>query len=55
MIELTSENPGINRIRLARILGVNVKTVGRNIAGLFDKVEYRGSPKTGGYYVVDSN
>lgn len=55
MIELISANPGINRIRLARILGVNVKTVGRNIAGLSGKVEYRGSPKTGGYYVVGSN
>ena len=55
MIELISANPGINRIRLARILGVNVKTVGRNITGLAGKVEYRGSPKTGGYYVVDSN
>ena len=55
MIELISANPGINRIGLARILGVNVKTVGRHIAGLAGKVEYRGSPKTGGYYVVEGN
>ena len=55
MVELISSNPGINRVGLARVMGVNVKTVGRHIAGLGDKVQYRGSPKTGGYYVVEGN
>ena len=55
IIELVSANPGIKRVGLARALGVNVKTIGRHVAGLGNKVQYRGSPKKGGYYVVEEN
>ena len=46
-----SGHPGLNRVQLAEMLSVNVKSVGRALADLGDRVEHRGSKKSGGYFV----
>ena len=46
-----SGHPGLNRVQLAEMLSVNVKSVGRALEDLGDKVEHRGSKKSGGYFV----
>jgi len=46
------ENPGVNRKRLAVLFGVSEKTVGRLVNRLRGRIEFRGAPKTGGYYAV---
>ena len=46
-----SGHPGLNRVRLAEMLAVDVKSIGRALADLGDRVEHRGSRKSGGYFV----
>ena len=50
-------SPGIKRAKLIRIVSKSKATVERSLSSLKEhkKIEYRGSNKTGGYYVVDSN
>jgi len=43
------QQPGIKRTKMAELLGVDVRTIGRALASL-DDVEHRGSKKTGGYF-----
>ena len=50
LVALVKNHPGINRKNLARELGVADKTVDRAISSLKEKIERRGSKKTGGYY-----
>ncbi len=50
LVALVKTHPGINRKNLARELGVADKTVDRAISSLKEKIERRGSKKTGGYY-----
>ena len=49
---LVKEHPGLNRISIAEMIGVDVRTVGRQVSALRGRIEFRGAPKTGGYYVV---
>ena len=49
---LVKEHPGLNRVSLAEMIGVDVRTVGRQVSALRGRIEFRGAPKTGGYYVV---
>lgn len=46
-------NPGINRVKLIKDFGLSRSTVSRSLVRLVDRgiVEFRGAPKTGGYYV----
>ena len=46
-------NPGIRRKRIAELTGKSIPTIDRHLALLvkFDRIEHRGSDKTGGYYV----
>ena len=50
-------SPGIKRAKLIRIVGKSKATVERCLSSLKEqgKIEYRGSNKTGGYYVVEDN
>ena len=50
-------SPGIKRAKLIRIVGKSKATVERCLSSLKEqgKIEYRGSNKTGGYYVVEGN
>lgn len=53
--ETIKSNPGIGLVRLAGLTGKGRSTVARAIAALVKdgRVEYRGSKKTGGYYLVE--
>ncbi|MDO5320404.1 MAG: Fic family protein [bacterium] len=51
VFNVISGRPGLNRVRLAEMLSVDVKSIGRALADLGDKVEHRGSKKSGGYFV----
>ena len=48
------ENPGINAPSLAPLVGKSLPTVKRAISKLkaLKKIEFRGTPKTGGYYSI---
>lgn len=52
VLRLITDNPGINRERLASRVGRSVETVKRAIAELVaaGRIEHRGSRKTGGYF-----
>lgn len=54
VLMLIKKNPGINRTKLAKLLAVDVKTIGRALQSLSGKVEHRGSKKSGGYYAVET-
>lgn len=49
-----SEHPGCGRKDLAEALGLSPRTLDRRLAALVTggEIEFRGAPKTGGYYVV---
>ena len=49
VLDLVRKNPGISRTKMAAILSVTVKTIGRALSAL-PQVEHRGSKRTGGYY-----
>lgn len=53
VFRLISDHPGIDRREMAKILNVDVKTIGRQVSLLRGKVEFRGAPKTGGYFVKE--
>ena len=52
VLELVRKNPGISRTKMAAILAVTVKTIGRALAAL-PQVEHRGSKRTGWYYAKE--
>lgn len=54
LLKIISENPGINAKGLYPLFDVTSRTVERWLKHLRDekKVEYKGAPKTGGYYIV---
>lgn len=54
VFEAVVANPGINRVAIAKRLDVNVRTVGRLVSLLKGRIEFRGAPKTGGYYCIES-
>ena len=53
ILEAITENPGIKRDRLRAITGISLRTIDRIVKRLTDdeKIEYRGSKRTGGWYV----
>ena len=57
ILRLVTDNPGINRERLASRVGRSVETVKRAIAALVatGRIEHRGSKKTGGYFPLERN
>ncbi len=57
ILRLVTDNPGINRERLASRVGRSVETVKRAIAALVatGRIEHRGSKKTGGYFPLEQN
>ena len=52
VLELVRKNPGISSTKMAAILAVTVKTIGRALAAL-PQVEHRGSKRTGWYYAKE--
>lgn len=57
VLRLVLATPGLNREQLAVRLGRSVATVKRTLAalGAVNKVEHRGSKKTGGYYIASGD
>ena len=53
ILEAITENPGIKRDRLRAITGISLRTIDRIVRRLTDdeRIEYRGSKRTGGWYV----
>ena len=45
IVELVRMNPGITRELMAKLLEVNAKTIGRELAKMKDRVVYRGVGK----------
>lgn len=54
VLDLVRKNPGISRTKMAALLSVNVKTIGRALSAL-SQIEHRGSKRTGGYFVKESS
>ena len=53
LLEIIRAHPGVNKNEVARISGIAIRTVKRRLEQtLRGKVEFRGAPKNGGYYVV---
>jgi len=50
VLKVIRERPGLNRVQIGKLLSVDVKSVGRALAELGERIEHRGSKKTGGYY-----
>ena len=50
LLELIKKNPGNRVDYYARRLGKTKRTVMRYLSTMSEQVEFRGAPKTGGYY-----
>ena len=54
LLEIVRKNPGINKSALSRISGISIPTVKRRIEEVLrGKIEFRGAPKNGGYYIIE--
>jgi Fic family protein len=55
LLEMIIKRPGMNTPKLANSIGISLRTTQRYLKTLSEagKVEYRGAPKNGGYYLVD--
>ena len=56
LLQEIGRNPGINRVRLMNCMGLSRSTISRSLVRLVEEGEivYRGSKKTGGYYLAQS-
>lgn len=52
ILDYIESNPGCSAVNISEELNIPLRSVQRAIAGLHDKIEHRGSNKTGGYYLV---
>ena len=55
LLKTIAETPGCNTPTLSRLLQKSLRTIQRQLKSLTDKgkIEFRGAPKTGGYWPVD--
>ena len=51
ILEFIKSNPGFSAVKISESLSIPLRSVQRTIASISDKVEHRGSSKTGGYYL----
>jgi len=51
ILNYIEKNPGCSAVNISKDLSIPLRTTQRAIASLYDKVEHRGSSKTGGYYL----
>lgn len=56
LLDHIKENPGLRTTQIEKQLGVPVKTLERWLKQLKDqnKIEFKGAPKTGGYYSIQN-
>ena len=53
VIQELAKKPGLNSRHLAKITGVSEVSIRRDIQKLTQLIEFRGAPKTGGYFLTD--
>lgn len=55
LLEFIQNNPGLRRPQISKALGIPVRTLQRRLRELSNRnrIEFRGSLKTGGYHVID--
>ena len=53
VLEHVRQHPGEKRDDIVEALGIPLSTVGSALKTLGERVEYRGSKRTGGYYAKD--
>jgi len=55
LFELIRNTPGLRTAQISEAMGIPVRTLQRWIQGLRgrNKIEFKGSPRTGGYHVKD--
>ena len=51
IIDFVEAKPGSSAVIISRELGIPLRTVQRELASLSDRIEHKGSSKTGGYYL----
>ena len=51
IVDFVENNPGSSAVVISRELNIPLRTVQRELASLSDKIEHKGSSKTGGYYL----
>lgn len=51
IVDFVAANPGSSAVIISRELGIPLRTIQRELAGLSDRIEHKGSSKTGGYYL----
>ena len=53
LLDVIHHNPGVNVSRLRAMLQISKRTLERHLHKLRDdkKIEFRGAPKTGGYFI----
>jgi len=50
LLGVIRDNPGLRKTELSRRSGITERSIKRYLTLLIGKVEFRGAPKTGGYY-----
>lgn len=57
VFQILTESPGLRTNELSSIIEVSISTLSRTLKNLVDLglIEYRGSKKTGGYYIIIDN
>ena len=55
LLEYIQNNPGLRKPQISGAIGIPIRTLQRRLRELRDqnRIEFRGSPKTGGYHVKD--
>ena len=55
LLEFIQNNPGLRRPQISKALGIPIRTLQRRLRELSERnrIEFRGSSKTGGYHAID--
>ena len=51
ILKYIRKHQGANRTEISNALNIPIRTVSRYLKILSDKIEFRGAPKTGGYFI----
>ena len=52
ILQYIEKNPGCSAVTISQDLNMPLRSVQRTLAALSDKIEHKGSNKTGGYYLI---
>ena len=51
ILNFIKQNPGCSAVVISKELGISLRTTQRELAGLSEEIEHKGSAKTGGYFL----